>query len=315
MYWRAQSFDTSPMTSTAAPSSGETVGTTISQRVPPHAYFVVSAVFHYLGPAFAVLLFVHIDPLGVAWLRIASAAVIFAVWRRPWRAWPSLRRDTQRVLLAWGAVLSVMNICFYLAIDALPLGTVAAIEFLPVIFLAALAARTPRNVAALVLAVAGVYLLTDVQLAGEPIGLLFAEANAVLFAAYITFGHRVSRDQDLTSIDGLALSMLIAAVVALPFGAWNVTPAFTDPLLLAAAVGVGVCSSVIPYVCDQLAMRRLARATYSLMVSLLPATATVIGILVLTQIPTVIEVAGVFLVIVGVALHRESSTTEESADT
>jgi len=182
---------------------------------------------------------------------------------------------------------------------------VAAIEFLPVIALAALAARTPRNLAALALAVTGVYLLTNIEIAGEPVGLLFAGANALLFAAYITLGHRVSRDEALTSIDGLALSMLIASAAALPIGARDAAPAFTDPMLLAAAVGVGVCSSVIPYVCDQLAMRRLARGTYSLMIALLPATATVIGVIVLTQIPSPLEVTGVILVIVGVAVHRE----------
>jgi inner membrane transporter RhtA len=174
--------------------------------VPPHAYFIVSAVFHYLGPAFAVLLFARIDVLGVAWLRIASAALIFAVWRRPWRTWKVLDRDTRRLLLAWGSVLAVMNSCFYLAIDRLPLGTVAAIEFLPVIALAALAARTRRNVLALVLAVAGVYLLTDVRLAAEPVGIGFAAANAVLFALYIVLGHRVARSEQLPGIDGLALS-------------------------------------------------------------------------------------------------------------
>src|SRR5205807_8792185 len=90
---------------------------------PPHAYFVVSAVFHYLGPAFAVLLFVRVDVLGVAWLRIASAAAIFAAWRRPWRAYAALDRDARRTLLAWGAVLAAMNCCFYESIDRLPLGT------------------------------------------------------------------------------------------------------------------------------------------------------------------------------------------------
>src|SRR5215213_4932245 len=110
----------------------------VSERVPPHLYFVVSAVFHYLGPAFAVLLFARVDVLGVAWLRIASAALVFALWRRPWRAFARLDRPGRRLLLAWGAVLAVMNACFYVAIDRLPLGTVAAIEFLPVIVLAAL---------------------------------------------------------------------------------------------------------------------------------------------------------------------------------
>src|SRR6476661_6238325 len=132
---------------------------------PPASFFVGSALFHYLGPAFAVLLFARVDPLGVAWLRIASAAVVFAAWRRPWRGLAGLDREGRRLLVAMGCVLAVMNVCFYVAIDRLPLGTVAAIEFLPVIGLAALGARTPRNLAALVLAVAGVYLLTVIHLA------------------------------------------------------------------------------------------------------------------------------------------------------
>src|SRR3954463_4596549 len=151
----------------------------VARRPPPSVYFAVSAVFHYLGPSFAVLLFARVPVLGVAWLRIASAAVVFLAWRRPWRA---LGR---RVVLGWGVVLALMNCCFYAAIDRLPLGTVAAIEFVPVIALAALGARTPRNALAVALAVAGVYLLTDVRLAGEPLGFALAFANALLFAAYI----------------------------------------------------------------------------------------------------------------------------------
>jgi inner membrane transporter RhtA len=278
----------------------------VAHRVPPHLYFVVSAVFHYLGPAFAVLLFARVDVLGVAWLRIASAAVVFALWRRPWRAFGGLERDGKRLLVAWGAVLAVMNACFYVAIDRLPLGTVAAIEFLPVIALAALGARNLRNLAALALAVPGVYLLTGVQLEGEPLGVALAFANALLFAAYIVLAHRVARHGSLSGIDGLAASMLIASVVVTPIGGWQVLPALTDPVALLAGVGVGLCSSVIPYVSDQLAMRRLPRATYALLVSLLPATATVIGIVVLTQIPSPAEAAGVALVIAGVALHRET---------
>jgi len=272
---------------------------------PPHLYFVVSAIFHYLGPAFAVLLFARVDVLGVAWLRIASAALIFAAWRRPWRAFAALDDSGRRLLLAWGAVLAVMNVCFYISIDRLPLGTVATIEFLPVIVLAAIGARTPRNVAALVLALPGVYLLTDVQLAGEPLGIAFAFANAILFALYIVLAHRVARHGRINGIDGLASSMLIAAVVVTPMGGWQVTGALLDPVALLAGVGVGISSSVIPYVSDQLAMARLSRAAYALMVSLLPGTATVIGIVVLTQVPSWIEVAGVGLVIAGVALHRE----------
>lgn len=273
----------------------------MSRSLPPHVYFVVSAVFHYLGPAFAVLLFARVDALGVAWLRIASAAVVFAAWRRPWRHRRSFDR---RVLIAWAAVLAVMNSVFYLALQRLPLGTVAAIEFLPVIVLAAVAARTPRNLVALVSAVAGVYLLTDVRLVADSLGIAFAAANAVLFAVYIVLSHRMSRG--VAGIDGLALSMLLAAVLATPIGFTDALPACADPIALAAGVGVGICSSVIPYVTDQLAMARLPRATYALMVSLLPATATVIGVVVLTQIPSVTEIVGVGLVVAGVAVHREA---------
>jgi inner membrane transporter RhtA len=277
-----------------------------ASRIPPHAYFVVSAIFHYLGPAFAVLLFARIDVLGVAWLRIASAALIFAGWRRPWRVWRTLDRRTVRLLAAWAVVLALMNSCFYLAIDRLPLGTVAAIEFVPVIALAAIGTRTVRNGIALLLAVGGVALLTDVRLTTEAWGFVFAAANAALFAAYIVLGHRVAQSPSVRGIDGLALSMLIAAVVAVPIGLSDALPALADPIALAAAVGVGVLSSVIPYVCDQLAMARLSRGTYALLISLLPATATIIGVLVLTQIPTPLEALGVGLVIAGVATRRNS---------
>ena len=274
--------------------------------MPPQAYFVVSAIFHYLGPAFAVLLFARVEVLGVAWLRIAAAALIFALWRRPWRAVAALDREGRRLLAAWGAVLGLMNCCFYISIDRLPLGTVAAIEFLPVVGLAALGARTPRNVLALLLAVPGVYLLTGVHFGGEPIGIAFAFANAVLFALYIVLAHRVARYGELSGIDGLAASMLVAAVVVTPLGGWEVLPALTDPVALLAGIGVGVSSSVIPYVTDQLAMAQLSRAAYALMVSLLPATATVIGVVVLTQVPSLLEVAGVALVVAGVAVHRDA---------
>src|SRR3954452_4243645 len=123
-----------------------------TQRTPPHVWFVVSAVFHYLGPAFAVLLFARVDVLGVAWLRIASAALVLAAWRRPWRSLGGLDSGGRWLLAEWGAVLAAMNACFYMAIDRLPLATVAAIEFLPVIALAAVGARSQRNVAALCMA-------------------------------------------------------------------------------------------------------------------------------------------------------------------
>jgi len=256
-------------------------------------YFGISAVFHYLGPSFAVLLFARVDPLGVGFLRIATAAAVFAVWRRPFA------RLREPVVLAWGLVLAAMNGCFYEAIARLPLGTVAAIEFVPVVVLAALGARSRRNALALVLAVAGVALLADVRLRGEPVGFALAVANAGLFAAYVVLADRVAGERGL---DALGAAMLVAAVLVVPFAS------VPDLTALAAGAGVGICSSVIPYVTDQLALRRMDRATYALLTSLLPAVATVIGVVVLTQVPTPREAAGVGLVVAGVALNRGSAS-------
>jgi inner membrane transporter RhtA len=272
--------------------------------VPPHAYFVVSALFHYLGPAFAILLFARVEPLGVAWLRIASAAAVFAVWRRPWRYVRSLAPADRRTVLGLGVVLAAMNACFYLAIDRLPLGTVGAIEFMGPIALAAAGARTPRNLGALALAAAGVYALTDVRIEGEPLGYLFAFANCALFVLYVVLGHRIAARGGVGGIDRLGAAMLAAMVAAFPIGIAEAAPALLDPALLAAGIGVGVSSSVIPYVCDQLAMARLPRATFALLLSLLPATAALVGFLVLGQVPVAVEVVGVTLVVAGVAVHR-----------
>lgn len=279
----------------------------LAASTPPEGFFVGSAVFHYLGPAFAVLLFALVEPLGVAWLRIVSAAAVFALWRRPWRVFGALDRSDLRTVVAMGGVLAVMNACFYLSIDRLPLGTVAAIEFLPVIALAAVGMRTARNAVALAAAVAGVYLLTDVRIEGEPVGVGFAFANAALFALYIVVAHRVARADRMSGIDGLGAAMLVATLAITPIGVWSAAPALLDPIAVLAGFGVGISSSVIPYVCDQLAMARLSRATYSLMVSLLPATATAVGIVVLAQIPSSTEILGVGLVVAAVAIHRESN--------
>jgi inner membrane transporter RhtA len=229
---------------------------------------------------------------------------VLLLWRRPSRAAFRLDRAGRLLVLAWGGVLAAMNACFYLAIERLPLGTVAAIEFVPVVVLAAAGARSARNLAAVGVVAAGVWLLTDVRLAGAPAGFALAAANALLFAAYVVLGHRIARADGLEGMDGLALAMGVAAVAALPLGLVDAAPAFTDPAVLAAGIGVGISSSVIPYVCDQLAMARLPRATYALLVALLPATATVVGLVVLGQVPTLPEALGVGLVVAGVALHR-----------
>ena len=275
--------------------------------LPPVSFFVVSAIFHYLGPSLAVLLFARIAAPGVLWLRIAAAAAVFAIWRRPWRLAGRLDRRQLVTLLALGGVLAGMNALFYLAVARLPLATVGAIEFLGTIVLAALGARTRRNAAALALCVGGVAVLTAIQAGASPVGLVFAFGNCAGFMLYVMLGHRVAntRVSDVFGgIDQLGAAMLIAAVAVTPAGLGAALPAFTHPAWLAWGIGVGVCSSVIPYVTDQLAMARLSRATFALMLALLPAVAVVIGAVVLHQIPSVRELAGIALVIAGIAIHQ-----------
>lgn len=267
-------------------------------RLPPTSFFLVSAVFHYLGPSLAVLLFVHISVLGLARMTVSQR------W----------------VLLALGAVLAAMNSLFYLAVDRLPLSTVGAIGFLGVVVLAAAGACTWRNLIALALAIGGVAALADVRLAGQPLGFVFAFANCAGFMLYVVLGHRIANtgadvtrsraDTPMSGIDQLGAAMIVAAVVATPFGIADAAPTLVHPDWLLWGVGVGLCSSVIPYVTDQLAMARLPRAAFALMLAILPATATGIGLVVLGQVPTVQDLAGIALVIAGVALHHDPAHHE-----
>jgi inner membrane transporter RhtA len=276
----------------------------LTDRVPPHAFFMVSALFHYLGPSFAVLLFAHVGVLGVAWLWIASAAAVFALWRRPWRAVIDGDRSTRMMIVALGLTLALMNSAFYLAIDRMPLATVAAIEFVATIVVALVGVRSFRNVVALLVAVSGVFLIIGFQWSGDRLGVSLAIANAALFGVYIMIGHAISRAGGASGIDRLGAAMLVALIAALPIGIAEVVPVLSRPALILAGIGVGVSSSVIPYVCDQLAMARLPRATFALMLTLLPATAAVVGTVVLAQVPSPAEIAGILLVATGVGVHK-----------
>ncbi|TIT73891.1 MAG: EamA family transporter, partial [Mesorhizobium sp.] len=214
-------------------------------------------------------------------------------------------RSSRLLLLALGACLAVMNCAFYLALDRLPISLVAAIEFVGTIGVALVGLRSRRNVAALAVAVAGTLLLIDIKWSSDPIGLFWAFLNGALFVGYIVLGHRMA--QTRIGIAGLGTAMAIAFLVVLPIGFSEALPAFSAPQLLIAAIGVGICSSVIPYVCDQLAMARLPRASFALMLSLLPLTATLIGVIVLRQVPSLTDCLGIALVVAGVAMHKPAT--------
>jgi inner membrane transporter RhtA len=276
---------------------------------PPQLWFVISAILHYLGPSFAVLLFQSIGVLGVAWFRIASAAVIFILFTQPWKTVRSANRQGVILLCLLGACLALMNSTFYLAIDRLPLSLVAAIEFTGTIVIALFGLRSTANFIALFLAATGVFILTNVRWSSDPLGLFYAILNGLLFMTYVILGHRIAR-QGTGGVGRLGAAMMIAFVVVMPIGFTEAMTAFSHPMLILAGVGVGICSSVIPYVCDQLAMSRLPRNTFALMLALLPATATIIGAVVLHQIPTLRDIFGVVMVMIGVAIHKPANQND-----
>jgi len=281
--------------------------TKIAHSAPPHAWFGVSAIFHYLGPSFAVLLFPAVGVLGVAWMRIASAAAIFAPWTKPWRTIKQADARTRFLLIGLGACLAIMNTSFYLALDRLPMSLVAAMEFVGTIGVALYGLRTARNFTALALAALGVFLLIDVKWSTDPLGLSWAFLNGALFVGYIVLGHKISEGGASGGVERLGAAMAMAFFFIMPIGFVQAAEAFTMPGLVLAGIAVGACSSVIPYVCDQLAMSRLPRASFALMLALLPATATLIGVMVLAQIPSGQDMIGVLLVMSGVAIHKPTA--------
>lgn len=267
--------------------------------MPAPLLFVASAISQYAGAAVAVLLFGVVPAAGLAWLRIVAAATVLLAWRRPWRN--GLGGRAPGVVIAFGAALAAMNLTYYLAIARLPLGTATAIEFLGPVVVAAVGTRTLRDLGALLLALAGVGLLVEVQLSASPSGVAFALAAAAFWALYIVLGARVAAGGH--GIDDLALSMAAGAVLLIPIAGPSALPAFASFGLAAACLGVGVLSSVIPYGLDQRILARMTPGHFALLLCLLPVTATLMGALVLRQIPTPPEAAGIGLVIAAVALR------------
>lgn len=204
-----------------------------------------------------------------------------------------------------------MNIAFYEAIAQLPLGTAVAIEFCGPVAVAALSSRLLRDWAALLLAALGVLLIADVRWSGSPTGVLWALAAAAAWAGYIVLAKRVA--QYGNGVDGLAVGFAVATVVLSPF-ALGTGPAWSSARLLLLGVGVGVLSSVLPYVLDQVVLRRVGRARFAVLLALLPVTATVVGLLVLAQVPGIAETAGILAVVAAVALRSRDGDSPEDPD-
>lgn len=270
-------------------------------RVRPELLFAVGATSQYVGAAIAVVLFASMPARSVAFLRVVGAAVIVVGVRRSWkRAWS---RDTILRAALFGSVLALMNLTFYLAIERLPLGNAVAIEFLGPIVVAAIGTVTMRGALALLLGGAGVVVLAGVTPEGSLLGVGFALLAAALWAGYIVLGQRVAMSG--TGIDGLGLGMAVGALVIAPAGLPGMAAVLDTPWLIVVAALTGLFSSAIPYGIDQVVLVRIPRSRFALMQSMMPAVATVVGLVALSQRPSWAELAGIALVVGGILLAPE----------
>ncbi|MEW6928525.1 DMT family transporter [Trueperella pyogenes] len=277
--------------------------TETSMRSAAPGILIASGIVQYLGASIAVTLFAAATVGAVAWGRMAVAAVVMMVWRRP----KNLVRSGRRAIgmaAVYGLVLVTMNVLFYQAIARIPLGTAVALEFLGPVILAAVTGRGWRIWSGIVLAISGVFMISwvgvDVGVPGVGAGIGFAIAAGGAWAVYMWLGSKVA--QTGAGPDSLALGMAIGALgyvwLAIP-GFWVI---LTDARLLAAMVAVGVFSSVVPYVLEVMILTKIPAGTFALLNALYPATSLIVGMIVLRQIPTMGELAGLVLITVAVML-------------
>jgi inner membrane transporter RhtA len=267
---------------------------------PPEALFLLSAISQYIGAAIAVSVFDEVEPQTVAWFRVIGASVaLLALSPGFHRGWT--RRDLTGAA-TFGVATVSMNLFFYLAIDRIDLGKSVAIEFIGPITVAAVTTRTVRNGAALALAVAGVLTLGGVELGDNTLGVMFILVSSALWAAYIVVGSRVARVR--SGVVGLGVGLAIGSLVLTPVGAPWSGPVWVSPVLLLLCCATGVFSNAIGYGIDQYVLRRIPVSRFSVLLALLPVTAVFIGWAALGQRPGPLDLLGITLVLVGVALQE-----------
>jgi inner membrane transporter RhtA len=278
-------------------------------------FFVVGAISQYIGAAIGVFLFQTTEPSTVAWLRAAAAGVALLLWRRPWRR--GLTRHDAFVAVQFGLVTIAMNIAFYEAIARIPLGTAVAIEFLGPIAVAALSSRRATDLVAAALVCAGVVLLAGFEFDVDWTGFGFALAAATAWAGYILLGKRVADKGD--GLDSLAVGMAIGAAVLAPFilisQAFVDSSVFLDARTWLLGVAIGLLSTTVPYVLDQLVLTVVGRAKFALLLALLPATAAIIGATVLGQTPSLTELLGIGLVMIALLMGARPDGSSSNAPT
>ena len=273
------------------------------ETAPPEALFVLSGISQYVGAVIAVRLFEELAPAPSAWFRVIGAACWLLLFSAS-----DLRRNGRftgpqlKSAALFGVATAFMNLTFYLAIDRLHLGKGVAIEFIGPITVAALTTRTKRNAAALALATIGVVVLSGIEIDDEPLGLLFIFLAALCWALYIVIGAKVAQYD--RGVAGLGVGLAIGAVVLAPFGVAQSGPAWSTPSLIGLCFLIGLFSNAIAYGIDQYTLRRIPVRRFSLLLALLPVTATVFGFLFLDQTPSLADLLGISLVLGGVVIQQ-----------
>ena len=269
---------------TAAPPEGR-------ERAVAVGLVVVAAVSPQIGAALAVTLFDELGPAGAAFLRLAIAAIVlWAIWR------PRLAGDL-RLAGAFGVALGLMNWSFYESIARLPLGVAVTIEFAGPLLVAVIGSRRPLDLLWVALAAVGIVLLVNpAGGSADPVGVAFALAAAAFWMAYIYLSKRVGAA--FPGGSGLALAMVVGALVVLPPGVLQADGALARPDLVTAALVVAFASSVLPYSLELVALRRLPAAVFGVLMSVDPAIAALAGWVVLGQDLGALELVAIAMVVV-----------------
>lgn len=260
-----------------------------------------------LGLAISIGLIDQVGTAGVAWLRLAWAGVILLLIVRPRPS--AFTRSTFLTCVVLGVVTAGITLLFMAAVGRIPLGTASALEFLGPLGVAVAQGRGARRLIWPGAAAAGVVLMTHPWTGSiDGVGVLYALAAAVCWGCYILLTQRVG--DGVAGINGLAVSMPVAAIVATVVVGPSVLATMTPHLLLIGA-GIAVLLPVVPFAFELMALRRLTTAAFGTLMSLEPAFALVVGLIVLDQVPGSTAIAGICLVVLaGVGAARSGARSE-----
>ncbi len=263
-------------------------------RLSPIWLVVVGILSVQFGAGIAKSLFDEVPPTTIVWLRLLTSAAILALIARP-----ALRRRSRQdwlVALGFGASLGLMNWAIYQSFARIPLGIAVTIEFIGPLSLAVLGSRRVRDLLWVLLAAVGVLLLGFERTSLSVVGVGFALLAGASWAAYILLSAQTGRRWP--GLDGLAVASVLATVLLLPLAVRSGGEQLLDGRVLALGAAIGLLSSVIPYSCELVALRSLTPAVFSILMSLEPAAAALVGILVLREFLTPVQWAAMACVVV-----------------